>query len=208
MMINTYRILIGDVDEESNEFNTNNDDIYVEDAFFKVIIEEDEQLSLISHLNDNEEAKHFESQDEDELSCIEVKSPCGTKTIEWIPRVDESFLPKKDMVFETLNHGIRLASNRTIDGILQYKYVICSSTGEANKKNVDTLNGVEGFKKNHPSEMMSCEAKICFKFIKNSDRFFINTFVEKHNHELYTNSTVHISKLKRKLDHYDKTTIT
>ncbi|XP_023730878.3 protein FAR1-RELATED SEQUENCE 6-like [Lactuca sativa] len=92
-------ILIGDADEESTEFNINNNDIHVEDAFFKDIIEEDEQISSTSQSNDNEEAKHFESKDEDELSCIEVKSPCGAKTIEWIPRVDESFLPKKDMVF-------------------------------------------------------------------------------------------------------------
>ncbi|CAH1450647.1 unnamed protein product [Lactuca virosa] len=121
--------LAGDADEESTEFNINNDDIHVEDAFFKDIIEEDEQISSTSQSNDNEKAKHFESEDEDELSCIKVKSPCSTKTIEWIPRVDESLLPKKDMVFETLDHGIqfyqiyakkagfdcRLASNESIE---------------------------------------------------------------------------------------------
>ncbi|CAI9259516.1 unnamed protein product [Lactuca saligna] len=85
----TTNFLPGDVDEESSEFNINNGDIYVEDVFFKDIIEDDEQLSSTSQLNNNEESKHFESEDEDELSCIEVKSPCDTKTIEWIPRVDE-----------------------------------------------------------------------------------------------------------------------
>nr|KAJ0196835.1 hypothetical protein LSAT_V11C700381100 [Lactuca sativa] len=179
----------GDVDEESSECNIHNDDIYIEDPFFKDIIEEDEQLSSTSKSNHNEEAKHFESEDEDELSCIEVKSPCGTKTIEWIPRVDESFLPKKDMVFETLDHEIqfyqkyakkagfdcRLPSNKTIDGILQYKYVICSRAGETDKKNTDSVNGVEGRqKRKHPIQMI----------------------------------TVHMSKLKKKLDHYDKEIIT
>lgn len=46
------------------------------------------------------------SENEDELSCKEVKSPCGTKKVKWIPKVDESFLPKKDMVFESLDNGM------------------------------------------------------------------------------------------------------
>nr|KAJ0227238.1 hypothetical protein LSAT_V11C100036730 [Lactuca sativa] len=173
----------GGADEESTEFNINNNDIHVDDAFSKILLKR--MSKFLQH-----PAKHSKSKDEDELSFIEVKSPCSAKTIKWIPRVNESFLPKKDMVFETLDHAIHRA-------------------GEPDKKDADTLNRVEGRQnRKHPIQMMSCEAKICFKFIKNIDRFFINTFIGKHKHGLYTNSTVHMSKSKRKLDHYDKTIIT
>lgn len=93
------------------------------------------------------------------------------KKIEWIPKFDESVLPKNDMVFQSLDHEIefykkyaktvgfdcRLGSNKTVDGVLQYKYMICSKVGEADKKDADTLNGEEGKKKSNSNDFLSGE---------------------------------------------------
>lgn len=55
--------------------------------------------------------------------------------------------------------------------------------------------------------MISCEAKIGFKIIDGTERYFIKTFVDKHNHPLYTKATVHMARHRRQLDFYDKALI-
>ncbi|KAL4573725.1 hypothetical protein LXL04_020541 [Taraxacum kok-saghyz] len=156
---------------------------------------------------------------EGEFSSIEIKSADGSKTEFWRPNVPEPILPRKDMIFENLQKGIdfytkyarragfdtRLGSEKIVNSKKCYKYVICSRSGKAEESSSNSLKVKQ--KRKYPSQMMDCRAKIGFKVIDDTGRWFVNSFEPVHNHELYTKSTVHMSRSMRQLDHYDKTLI-
>ncbi|KAL4568632.1 hypothetical protein LXL04_024247 [Taraxacum kok-saghyz] len=102
-----------------------------------------------------------------------------------------------------------LVRKKTKNDILQYKYVYCNRAGEAKKYNVDTSNGEKGkHQRKKASHMSKCPARICFKVLDDgSFRYGVNKIEEMHNHELYTNTTVHMAKHKRKWNFFDMTLI-
>ncbi|KAL4561965.1 hypothetical protein LXL04_034151 [Taraxacum kok-saghyz] len=156
---------------------------------------------------------------EGEFSSTEIKSADGSTTEFWRPNVPEPILPVRNMIFQNLQKAIdfytkyarrarfdtRLGSKKIVNGKKCYKYVICSRSGKAEESSSNSLKVKE--KRKYPSQMMDCRAKTGFKVIDDTGRCLVNSFEPIHNHELYTKSTVHMSRSMRQLDHYDKTLI-
>ena len=104
------------------------------------------------------------------LSCDEIKSPNGKKTLFWIPKVKEDDVPFVEQVFESEQAGIDAyyayafkAGFDCINGSVKYenkrkmyKYVYCSSAGECK----DSKGGVIKKRKTR-SKRTNCGAQIC-----------------------------------------------
>lgn len=131
-------------------------------------------------------------------------------------------VPSLKMEFDTLEKAIdmyttyakrggfdcKLGSTKRVNGVITYKYMYCNREGQTSKRTLDTLNGDNGVQNRKTvSKRTNCEALICFKQIEQSGRFLVSKFIDTHNHELYTNDTVHMSKDKRKLDYYDQSAL-
>lgn len=140
----------------------------------------------------------------------------------FVPIVDKSVEPYENLEFDTMKKGCdmykeysirggfdsKLGSAKWVKGVLRYKSMFCSRQGESVKHNVDTLNGDKGVvKRKRASKRSKCAARICFKQIDQTGRFFVLKFVTIHNHELFTNATVHMSRQIRQLNFHDKSVI-
>ncbi|KAL4561882.1 hypothetical protein LXL04_034064 [Taraxacum kok-saghyz] len=156
------------------------------------------------------------------LMCTIINSPGGRPSF-WIPIVGTHAEIDKECNFDTLEEGVdayyqyakhagfdtRLGSEKTKKGVLQFKYVFCNRAVDAKKYNVDTSNGEKGKQQQKKASHMSkSPAKIYFKVLDDgSFRYGVNKLEVMHNHELYTNTTMHMAKHKRKLDFFYMTLI-
>ncbi|KAL4564249.1 hypothetical protein LXL04_028306 [Taraxacum kok-saghyz] len=205
-----------------NNMNSNHGEDDGEDGFpadFEDFDWEDNVQKDVDNETDNDEEGDILDY---KLMCTVINSPGGRPKF-WIPIVGTHVEIDKERIFDTLQEGLnayyiyakhagfdtRLGSEKTKNDILQYKYVFCNRAGEAKKYNVDTSNGEKGKqKRKKASHMSKCPSRICFKVLEDgSFRYGVNKLEEMHNHELYTNTTVHMAKHKRKLDFFDMTLI-
>ncbi|KAL4564853.1 hypothetical protein LXL04_028926 [Taraxacum kok-saghyz] len=176
---------------------------------------EDSGQKDVDNESDNDEEDY-------NFMCTIINSPRGQNTF-WLPKVGKHAEIDKNSIFITLQEGLnayyqyakhagfdtRLGSKKTKKGILQYKYVFCNRAGEAKKYNVDTSNGEKGKQqRKKPSHMSKYPSRICFKVLNDgSFRYGSNKLEELHNHELYTNTTLHMAKHRRQLYFFDMTLI-
>ena len=157
----------------------------------------------------------------DTFDSNEVKAHTSSETIYWIPKVPDEYLPKKNMIFDEVEKAIlfyfryadragfncRRGSVKYVKGSKDpvHKYVICSRAGKAEGCSVEGLQAETGkLKRKYPSQMRECKARIGIKIMNKSGRCFVHSFNPTHNHEMFTKSTVHMSRARRQLDYFDK----
>ena len=119
------------------------------------------------------------------------------------------------MEFDTIQKGVdfyerysnkagfdmKRGGQKTVEGVLLYKYLLCSREGEGKKHN-GALNERKRF-----SKRIQCKAALTLQLVEGSEKFFVRHFNPIHNHPLLTDDTMHMSKSKRKLDYFDKSVI-
>jgi len=134
----------------------------------------------------------------------------------WIPEVEEDIKPTKGKVFVPMKDCIkmyenyayqsgfdtRLSTDRKIkNNKVRQKYIVCNKEGKVKGVNIDTLNEENSGKRKRISsvQVTGCAAHIVFTLVEGGDKYFIERFEERHNHQLNSIHHRHLMKRQRQL---------
>ncbi|XP_023749359.2 protein FAR1-RELATED SEQUENCE 5-like [Lactuca sativa] len=142
-------------------------------------------------------------------------SPGGT--LYWTPIVSDDIKPKVSSIFNSygeaetmyrkyaLEYGfdVRLGRvQKTKNGIITNRHLVCNREGNPNTSKVDTLD-IQHKKTQRRKDLFrrNCKAKVVLEIIPSALKYVVSDFVEQHNHELFSKGNMHLSRSKRKLDY-------
>nr|KAJ0224110.1 hypothetical protein LSAT_V11C200058000 [Lactuca sativa] len=93
-------------------------------------------------------------------------------------------------------------SQKTKNGIITYRHLVCNREGNPNTSKVDTLD-IQHNKTQRKKDLFrrNCKAKVVLDIIPGTLKYFVSDFVEQHNHELFSKGNMYLSRSKRKLDY-------
>ncbi|KAK9671725.1 hypothetical protein RND81_12G050500 [Saponaria officinalis] len=151
-------------------------------------------------------------------------SPKGSQ--QWIRKVEEEFMPRIGMEFDTLEDGImfyriyaiscgfdirKSTQNRFRDQTIRTKVLLCHREGFGESKKTMNMVSMEPNESSKKQDRVTtirrfgCRAMI--KLVFNSGKYVIDQFREGHNHPLVLVKDREFQKLSRNLTLYHKQTI-
>ncbi|KAK9740643.1 hypothetical protein RND81_03G050500 [Saponaria officinalis] len=151
-------------------------------------------------------------------------SPKGSQ--QWIRKVEEEFMPRIGMEFETLKDGIQFyriyaiacgfdirksSQKRFRDQTIRTKLILCHREGFGESKKTKNMVSIEPNERSKKQDRVTtirrfgCRAMI--KLVFKSGKYVIDQFREEHNHPLVLVKNREFQKLSRNLTLYHKQTI-
>nr|KAJ0217409.1 hypothetical protein LSAT_V11C300155040 [Lactuca sativa] len=96
----------------------------------------------------------------------------------------------------------RARVQKTKNGIIKNRHLVCNREGNPNTSKVDTLD-IQHKKTQRRKDLFrrNCKAKVVLEIILGTLRYVVSDFFEQHNHELFSKGNMYSSRLKRKLDY-------
>ncbi|KAJ9565451.1 hypothetical protein OSB04_001417 [Centaurea solstitialis] len=139
----------------------------------------------------------------------------------YTPVVDESLRPKVGDFFETIDvaekvfrkyaaaagFDVRLSNKKTNKyGITTARFFVCNKEGNPTPKLYDSLNVKSGERRRRNSNLKRSGCLACMKvhYVKLRQRYEIYKFNEKHNHMLFSEQEMSLSRANRELSFGDQ----
>nr|KAJ0194329.1 hypothetical protein LSAT_V11C800435460 [Lactuca sativa] len=142
-------------------------------------------------------------------------SPGGT--LYWTPIVSDDIKLKVTSKFNSYGEAVTIYRNyalesgfdvrlrrvqKTKNEIITNRHLVCNREGNPDTSKVDTLD-IQHKKTQRRKDLFrrNCKAKVVLEIILGTLKYVVSDFFEQHNHELFSNNNMYLSRSKRKLDY-------